>query len=212
MAVLFRERPVPIGLTCECSAPGSYLTTCLGGVPVAVVRQPDGSLRGFVNACRHRGAPVLSNHGDGLRSISCPYHGWTYTLDGALKARPLEWGFDDVPKANCSLHPIAVAEKYGLLFAHASATGSIDVEGLLGGMETELAEYGLERYVHVETRVREWSFNWKLVIDTFTEPYHIPSSTGVPSPRLRFSKFHLGRVRPRATDGQLPRDDREGAP
>jgi phenylpropionate dioxygenase-like ring-hydroxylating dioxygenase large terminal subunit len=173
MRVLFRERPVPVGLGCELTRPGSYVTAHLGGVPIALVRQADGSLRGFVNACRHRGAPVLSGRGDGLRSITCPYHAWTYALDGALKARPLEWGFDDVPQADCSLHRVAVAEKYGLVFA-SLGEAPIDVEALLAGMETELAEYGLERYVHFETRVREWRFNWKLVIDTFTEAYHIP--------------------------------------
>jgi len=175
MAILFRERPVPVGLSCECAEPGSYVTVRLGGVPVAIVRQLDGSLRGFVNACRHRGAPVLSGHGAGLRSIMCPYHAWTYGLDGTLQSRPLEWGFDDIPKASCSLQSITIAEKYGLLFAHASPGVSIDLDHLLEGMQTEMAEYGLEQYTHFETRSREWSFNWKLVIDTFTEPYHIPA-------------------------------------
>jgi phenylpropionate dioxygenase-like ring-hydroxylating dioxygenase large terminal subunit len=175
LTILFRRRPVLVGLTCDCAEPASYVTAELGGLPVAVVRQPDGSLRGFVNACRHRGAPVLAGRGASLRSIVCPYHAWTYGLDGALKARPLDWGFDDVPKAECSLHAVAVAEKHGLVFAQASSGASIDVDSLLDGMEIELAEYGLERYVHFETRVREWRFNWKLVIDTFTEPYHIPA-------------------------------------
>jgi phenylpropionate dioxygenase-like ring-hydroxylating dioxygenase large terminal subunit len=174
MRLLFRERPVPVGLGCELRGPGSYLTAELGGVPIAVVRQADGSPAGFLNACRHRGAPVLSARGDELRAITCPYHGWTYGLDGTLKARPLDWGFDDVAKADCSLHRIRVAEKHGLVFA-SLADAPIDVDALLGGMEAELAEYGLARYVHFETRVREWDFNWKLVIDTFTEPYHIPS-------------------------------------
>src|SRR6266446_3027142 len=60
MAVLFRARPLPVGLSCECREPGSYLTARLGDMGVAVVRQRDGSLRGFLNACRHRGAPVLA--------------------------------------------------------------------------------------------------------------------------------------------------------
>jgi phenylpropionate dioxygenase-like ring-hydroxylating dioxygenase large terminal subunit len=175
LAHLFHARPLPIGLSCECSQPGSYLTTHLGSAPVAVVRQPDGSLRGFVNACRHRGAPVLSGRGAGLASIMCPYHAWTYGLDGVLKTRPLEWGFDDMPKTSCSLHSVAVAEKYGLVFAQARPSPAIDVDRLLEGMQSEIAEYGFERYTHFETRSREWSFNWKLVIDTFTEPYHIPA-------------------------------------
>src|SRR5262249_9085604 len=107
--------------------------------------------------------------------IICPYHGWTYSLDGSLRARPLEWGFDDIAKANCSLRAVALAEKYGLVFAHADAAVAIDVDLVLEGMQAEIVEYRLERYTHFETRAREWSFNWKLVIDTFTEPYHIPA-------------------------------------
>ena len=175
MKRLFCERPVPLGLSCECREAGSYLTGRIGGVPVAVVRQPDGSLRGFVNACRHRGAPVLSGQGEGLRSIICPYHAWNYRLDGTLRARPLDWGFDDVDKESCSLLPVAVAEKYGLIYAQVDSSAAISIDDLLEGMQTELAEYGLEGYTHFETRSREWDFNWKLVVDTFTEPYHIPA-------------------------------------
>jgi len=175
MERLFRRRPVPLGLSCECRDPGSYLTGRIGGVPVAVVRQEDGTLRGFVNACRHRGAPVLSAQGDGLRSIICPYHAWNYRLDGTLRARPLDWGFDDVAKEDCSLLPIAVAERYGLVYGDLDADATIAIDALLEGMQVELAEYGLEGYTHFETRSREWDFNWKLVVDTFTEPYHIPS-------------------------------------
>jgi phenylpropionate dioxygenase-like ring-hydroxylating dioxygenase large terminal subunit len=175
MEVLFRARPVPVGLSCDCRAPGSYLTAQLGGVPIAVVRQPDGSLRGFVNACRHRAAPVLAGRGEGLRALICPYHGWTYQLDGALRTRPLEWGFDDIDKRDCSLQPAAVEERYGLIYAQPHATASLSVDQLLEGMQAEIAEYGLDGYTHFETRTREWNFNWKLVIDTFTETYHIPA-------------------------------------
>ena len=175
MKQLFRDRAVPLGLSCQCREPGSYLAAHLGTMPVAVVRQPDGSLRGFVNACRHRGAPVLSGQGDGLRSIICPYHGWNYALDGSLRARPLDWGFDDVDKRDCSLLRISVAEKYGLVFARLDAEASVSVDDSLEGMENEIAEYELDGYTHFETRTREWSFNWKLVIDTFTEAYHIPA-------------------------------------
>src|SRR4051812_3522365 len=60
---LFRRRPQMLALSSECAAPGAFITAVLGGVPVVVVRQADGSLKGFVNACRHRGAPVASGQG-----------------------------------------------------------------------------------------------------------------------------------------------------
>ncbi len=175
MKVLFRDRPVPVGLSCECKEAGSYLTATLGGVPIAIVRQADGSLRAFVNACRHRGAPVLSGSGTGLRAMVCPYHAWSYRLDGTSLGRPQEWGFDDVPQADCSLPQIAVAERYGLIYAQPRSGAAISIDNLLEGMQTEIAEYDLPGYTHFETRSRKWNFNWKLVIDTFTEPYHIPA-------------------------------------
>ncbi len=175
MKVLFRDRPVPVGLGCECKEPGSYLTAQLGGVPIAVVRQPDLGLRAFLNVCRHRGAPVLSGSGASLRAIVCPYHAWSYKLDGTLLGRPQDWGFADIARDGCNLSQIAVAERYGLIYVQPDAVSRISIDQVLEGMQTEIAEYDLEKYTHFETRTRQWNFNWKLVIDTFTENYHIPS-------------------------------------
>lgn len=172
--ILFRGRPQFVGLTGECAEPGAYITADLGGIPIAVVRQPDGSLRALVNACRHRGAPLLGGNGKGgMRRIVCPYHGWTYDNDGRLLNRPgSAGGFDDVA-ASCDLHRRAVAEKYGMIFVHPTSEALFDVDTVLCGAEDELADYGLADYVHVETRVNSWKMNWKLFLDTFTEAYHI---------------------------------------
>jgi phenylpropionate dioxygenase-like ring-hydroxylating dioxygenase large terminal subunit len=172
---LFRRLPALVGLSAECPRPGDHLSANLGGVPIAVVRQGDESLRAFVNACRHRGATLVDGCGHAARAIACPYHGWTYELDGRLRARPsAEPGFDDVPKESLSLHPVAIAEAHGLIFARATGSESFSVDDALGGAETELAAYGLRSYCPIETRTQELPINWKLVVDTFTEPYHIP--------------------------------------
>jgi phenylpropionate dioxygenase-like ring-hydroxylating dioxygenase large terminal subunit len=171
---LFRRRPNLLGLSAECARPGDFLTASLGGVPVVAVRQQDGSLRAFVNACRHRAARLLEGCGALERAIACPYHGWLYELDGRLRARPgAEPGFDDVAKDQLSLHPIAAHEAHGLIFARAEGA-AFTVDEALEGAQEELSAYGLASYCHVETRTQEVPFNWKLVIDTFTEPYHIP--------------------------------------
>ncbi|MCW5747068.1 MAG: aromatic ring-hydroxylating dioxygenase subunit alpha [Alphaproteobacteria bacterium] len=174
MRVLFRERPQFVGLTGECAQPGAYLTATLGNVPIIVVRQADGSLRAMVNACRHRGATLLEGSGKGgMRRIVCPYHGWTYDTDGKLVQQPATGhGFDDVGMS-CDLHRRAVAEKHGLIFVHPSSAEPFDVDAQLYGAQDELADYGLADYVHVETRVNQWNMNWKMVLDTFTEAYHI---------------------------------------
>jgi nitrite reductase/ring-hydroxylating ferredoxin subunit len=174
LAVLFRHGPTLLGLSCEVAAPGSYLSTTVDGIPVVAVRQPDGSLRAMVNACRHRGAPLVAERSGTIgRSIVCGYHGWTYDTQGTLLARPLSAGaFDDVT-LSCNLHRIAIAEKYGLIFIRAGSEDPIDVDEVLGGAQDDLGSFGLDGYTHIETRTNEWAMNWKLVLDTFTESYHI---------------------------------------
>ena len=173
-SALFRRLPNLLGLSVECARPGDYLSANLGGVAVVAIRQSDGSLRAFVNACRHRATRLLEGCGTLERAIACPYHGWQYELDGRLRARPgAEPGFDDVAKELLSLHPVAVEEAHGLVFARAEGA-AFTVDEALAGAQEELAAYGLANYVHIETRSEDFAFNWKLVIDTFTEPYHIP--------------------------------------
>ena len=80
----------------ELPGPGTFHTTRAGDIPVVLVRDGDGALRGFVNVCRHRGHPVCD--GSGAReTLQCPYHAWTYGLDGTLRSAPradAEPGFD----------------------------------------------------------------------------------------------------------------------
>jgi phenylpropionate dioxygenase-like ring-hydroxylating dioxygenase large terminal subunit len=173
--LLFRDGPVFLALSATLPRPGDFRAETVGGVPLTVVRQADGSLRALVNICRHRGAPVVTpdTTGDGARAFTCPYHGWVYGADGTLKGRPLSAGaFDDVA-ASCDLHQAAVAEKHGMIFVRPGGTEPIDVDGFLSGAQHDLGDFGLADYVHVETRVNTWRMNWKLFVDTFTESYHI---------------------------------------
>jgi phenylpropionate dioxygenase-like ring-hydroxylating dioxygenase large terminal subunit len=172
--VLFRRGPTFFALSGEVREPGNSLTFTVGGIPIAVVRQPDGTLRALVNICRHRGAPVVTAETPAnARSFTCPYHGWVYGLDGALRGAPLSAGaFDDVEQ-NCDLLQVAVAEAHGMIFVRAGSGEPIDVDAFLDGSADDLASYGLEHYVPVETRTAEWRMNWKLAVDTFTESYHI---------------------------------------
>ena len=171
--MLFREGPILVGFSCEIREAGAYLVADLGGVPVIVIRQRDGGLKAFVNICRHRGASLATCNGKVASGLTCPYHAWTFGLDGALKVRPGAENAFDVPKEELSLLPVAVAEKHGLVFARATGDAPVDVDAALAGAESELGDYGLADYHHFETRVNEWNVNWKLILDTFLESYHI---------------------------------------
>ncbi len=175
MQKLFRERAVFFGLSSDLAEPGSYRAMRVDGLPLVVVRQPDGSLAAHINACRHRGSPLVepSGTGSGLRVLTCPYHAWTYDLDGSLKARPATAGaFDDVA-IDCDLLRRPVGEKYGLIFVRPEGEERVDVDEVLCGAQDDLASFGFDSYVHIETRTDEWAMNWKLFFDTFAETYHI---------------------------------------
>src|SRR5581483_10991647 len=82
--VFFRNAPVNIGLSALLPRPGDWMTHDYTGAPILLVRRSDGSLGAFLNVCRHRGARVVDGCGKGAASFSCPYHGWSYGLDGSL--------------------------------------------------------------------------------------------------------------------------------
>ena len=96
---------------------GDYFTGRAGHVPIVVARDATGALRAFVNVCRHRGHEVASGTGN-RRTLQCPYHGWTYDLDGSLRAAPRaerERAFDP---ATCGLVPVAVDTWGPLIFVN----------------------------------------------------------------------------------------------
>lgn len=172
---LFRGQPLFAGLSCRLAAPGDYLTEEIAGIPVLLVRGQDGTLRAFANICRHRGAPVAAGCGK-ARSFACPYHGWTYTLEGRLAGIPEEASFPGVDKGANGLLPLPAGERHGMIFVRLSPGGTaIEVDSHLSGLGDELGAYGLERYSYFASQTMTPAINWKFGIDTFLEAYHLPA-------------------------------------
>ena len=168
----FRKGPINIGLSCLLPNAGDYLTHDHSGVPILLVRQQDGSLGAFMNVCRHRGSRVAEGCGN-AKLFTCPYHAWTYDASGRLRGRPDENSFAGYAKETAGLRPLPVVEKYGLIWVSPTPGATFDIGHTLSGLEDELASYGLETYHHYETRELTQRTNWKLVIDTFLELYHL---------------------------------------
>ncbi|MEO6570201.1 MAG: aromatic ring-hydroxylating dioxygenase subunit alpha [Ilumatobacteraceae bacterium] len=169
--LLLRDQPLIAGLSCELGRPGSYLTAQVGVAPVMVVRQDDGGVRAFVNACRHRGSTVASGRGDAT-TFTCAYHGWTYQRDGALRGRPLARGaFDAVGCAG--LIELPCDESCGVIVVGSGPGTVADAHELLGDYADEIDGHGLGGYRAVGERTTVWPFNWKLGFETFLESYHI---------------------------------------
>lgn len=173
---IFRHEPVFVCMSVELPQ-GARRSFVSGGVPFVVTRAGDGTVRAYVNACRHRGAPLVREPSCGDRSFVCPFHGWVYDTDtGALIGQPRSCdGFTDVSPLELGLLPLAVAEAHGMVFVRPGGTADIDVDALLAGLGPELA--GLD-YAHLHpfrTGRTTWRCNWKLLIDTFLESYHVPA-------------------------------------
>lgn len=177
VALLLRGRPLVAGLSCDLPQPGSYFTADVGTVPVLVVRAPDGRVRAFLNACRHRGSAVARGRGATANAFTCPYHGWSYRHDGALVGQPLARGaFDGLGDGRTGLVELACAEDCGLVAvstAPSTADEPVAVRALLAGLGDELAGHGFASYRFVGERRRTWPFNWKLGYETFLEAYHV---------------------------------------
>ena len=171
--VFFREHPLVMGFSGDLPNPGDFITSDLAGPPVLVVRGDDGKINAFLNVCRHRGAKVAKGCGAGKKVFTCPYHGWSYNREGALVGLPEERLFGDVNRAEYGLRRLPAAEKHGLIWVRPTPGPAFDPDDLLGDLAPEIAAYDLGRCVHWETRRLRRKMNWKLVVDTFLEAYHI---------------------------------------
>ena len=152
--------------------PGTFSTASAGQTPVVMTRAGDGELRALVNVCRHRGFPVAE--GEGKRAtLQCPYHAWTYELDGSLRSAPRSDEEPDFPKEELGLCRVAVDTWGPFVFVNAG----LDAEPLaeaLGSMPAQVAELGLD--VDSLRFYRRWETeleaNWKIVCENFLECYH----------------------------------------
>jgi phenylpropionate dioxygenase-like ring-hydroxylating dioxygenase large terminal subunit len=172
-ALFFREMPQIFTLSCRMPTPGDFVSSDLGGVPIVVLRGEDGTARAFLNVCRHRGARLVTGCGSQKMRFVCPYHAWSYDSRGKLRHLTPSFGFPELDRAERSLIDLPCTEKDGLIWVKPSPGGSIDPDVLLSGLAPELASYGFAKYSHYETRTLTKRMNWKLIIDTFLETWHV---------------------------------------
>jgi nitrite reductase/ring-hydroxylating ferredoxin subunit len=170
--VLFRRYPLLLGFSRQIPKPGDYLTEDGAGVPILAVRQPDGGIAAFCNVCRHRGAKLVRGAGNAGRHFVCPYHAWSYRLDGTLAGMPAAECFEGMPGERRGLVALPAVEKYGMIWVRPSPGEGFDLDAHLAGLGPELGSLGCRDYHLYESRVIERRMNWKIVIDTFLEPYH----------------------------------------
>jgi Rieske 2Fe-2S family protein len=161
-----------VGHAADLGEPASQRAVDTGNGGVLLTRDEQGVARAFANTCRHRGHELLPCGGSRkARSIVCPYHSWSYKLDGTLRAAP---GFRDVPgfePGEFGLAPVPVAEWHGYLFVDPSGTAG-DFAEHLRGLDEVVGRYRPEDLVVMARHTYELATNWKIIVENYQECYH----------------------------------------
>jgi phenylpropionate dioxygenase-like ring-hydroxylating dioxygenase large terminal subunit len=154
--------------------PGDFATLDMMKDSVIVMRGKDNVIRAFANACRHRGTKLLDGSGQCKGRIACPYHGWSYALDGRLVGVPSAETFPGIDKAQLSLNPVEMEVLLGLVFIRVSGNGP-SVAEMWGDFVEVARAYRLEEMEPVdEPWIDTWQCNWKVAVDNNLENYHVP--------------------------------------
>ena len=164
-----------VGRSDQIPEPGGQRAEAVGEGSVLLVRDEHGVLRAFANTCRHRGHELLPCGAAAQQKvIICPYHSWTYGLDGGLRAAA---GFKNQPgfaARQWGLTELPLAEWHGLVFVGGSATAP-PLADTLGTLEEIVAPYELERLVVAGQHDYQTSANWKILTENYHECYHCPA-------------------------------------
>jgi len=154
--------------------PGDFATLDMMRDSVIVMRGHDGAIRAFANACRHRGSRLLDGSGSCRSHIACPYHGWTYDLDGRLAAVPSERTFAGLDRSALGLKAFAVEILLGLVFVRICGNGP-SLADMWGDFVELVRPYRIEEMEPIdEPWIDTWSCNWKVAVDNNLENYHLP--------------------------------------
>ena len=169
----FRKEPLCMGLSSELPQPNTYWSDNATGMPILMVRDGQGHFRAFANVCRHRGSLVVEE-GRGSRSrFTCPFHAWTYGNTGDLIAVNKSSQFGDVSDLGLSLFELPSAELYGTLWVRPIQGDPIDEEDCLGGLQDDFRNWNLSDHPFIGMQIIDARMNWKLVIDSYGEIYHL---------------------------------------
>ena len=168
---LLLASPQLVGYASELPAPGSDCTKTVMGRSIVMTRNVDGMVKAFDNVCLHRQSQIVSGCGT-ARRFACPYHAWTYDLEGNLVGVPGKEGFPQTLAHSRKLAELPATEYAGFLWVSLQRDATLDIAAHLGPLSDELASWGIGQWSPLGEKVLDWPIDWKLAIDTFAENYH----------------------------------------
>jgi choline monooxygenase len=178
-----------LGRAAQVREPGQYVTGEIAGEPVLVVRGSDDVLRGFFNVCRHHAAAVLTNADGRTQNLRCPYHGWTYSLEGALIGTPDFAGVASFDRSANGLVPVQVAVWQSWIFVNLDTVGPT-LDQFLG--KDLMERLNLERLAWFERRTYTLNCNWKVFVDNYLDGgYHVPQIHGGLNSVLDYTNYRV---------------------
>jgi len=218
---VFGRVPVIACHTTELPEFGSFITMRLPNNEAVIVRQEDGSVRAMVNSCRHRGSMVeTAERGTCPRRLQCPYHGWSYNLDGSLRSATHEVSFGEFDHIATGLVQLPVEERHGYVWVVDNPQATLDLDAWLGPeMNAILGSYGIEKYVCAHKGSFDEPANWKVMQDAFLDGYHIQFVHRETAAKMTYTNIltlddygrHTRFMSPRKKLGKLLEDLPEGS-
>lgn len=169
---VFARDWVCVGRASALAKPGDYITYELAGQPVIVLRDQDGKLRAMSNVCLHRMSTLLQGSGN-RRVIVCPYHTWSYNLDGTLRGAPAMDKNQGFAKDCYRLPQIRCEDWLGWVMVTLNKDAAPVAEHL-AEVKGLIDDYQMENYVETFRETHIWDTNWKILAENFMESYHLP--------------------------------------
>ncbi len=169
---LFRQDWICVGLAAELAETGDYLTFSIADEPVFCLRDNTGEIKTYANVCRHRMMRLLTGSGR-TKQIICPYHAWTYSLNGKLIAAPHMGRSSDFDRDKICLPEIRTEIWQGWIYVTLNAD-AVPLRDSLAPLAEVVGRYRIADYVPVMGEDLVWRTNWKILTENFMESYHLP--------------------------------------
>lgn len=171
---LFATHWLYVGRAQQIAQTGQYFLQTIGAESLIFVRDQDGEVRGFYNVCRHRGTQICTETSGSRLSFQCPYHAWTYGLDGRLLGAPTMQDVQNFDPAEYGLHPVETAVWEGFIFVNLDPN-PIPFAKAFAPLMGKFSAWQLDSLTIGHQIIYDVAANWKIIFHNYSECYHCPT-------------------------------------